>query len=694
MERLMLPSTPGVFPIPASRLNIQRRMHPEIANLMRATLYPFLEDHATTYEREPVPVMADRVYWLDHQVLEDVVDPRSSVGTSSSNTFEVEMTAGLVEHLVKSNEYEFRDITILTPYNAQLAAFTERFDGICPLWLSEKDREMLLVEGLLDPTVVSVRTQTEVSISSMLKLATIDNFQGEESRVIILSTVRSNLEGQVGFLRTVNRINVGCSRARNGFYIIGNANLMAKVEMWRQIVNEFATQGKIGPAFRTCCPRHPDQKYLVQSPDQWQSIPECQVPCNTTLACGHACNMKCHPPSLHERVGCDKPCPKIHEACGHACTKTCGEPCGECDFPLQTIILTCGHEGIKTCAEIPEADAKICNALLERVQLPCGHWGERRCSTANEPLRCQEKCSTVLPCGHLCGGSCYGCALNYQHQRCTSACSRELRCRHKCTATCHDGPCPPCRLPCERSCGHGGCSQPCGWICDPCVKQCHWICPHTGSCTTMCCLPCDKIPCNEPCTEMLSCGRHLCPGLCGEICPKKCAQCVTGQFSTEFQMSLPCGHAFGLGVLDRHVGISNILDLDSTGAIQKAGMVSSRALTKVKILCPECGAGFGQLPRYSLANKLSTLEGNLDRLYAKFSRKLNMFMENMYSTKVELDQTLDTFSKTLKPSPLSGRTNEELVRNRGGVLDGVLSDITRFRGISMLKLRETPANDN
>lgn len=43
MERMMLPSTAGTKPIDSSRLSIQRRMHPEIADLMRATLYPYLE---------------------------------------------------------------------------------------------------------------------------------------------------------------------------------------------------------------------------------------------------------------------------------------------------------------------------------------------------------------------------------------------------------------------------------------------------------------------------------------------------------------------------------------------------------------------------------------------------------------------------------------------------------------------------
>ncbi|KAL6718792.1 hypothetical protein ACLMJK_003026 [Lecanora helva] len=286
MERFMLPATPGIEPIPSSRLNIQRRMHPDIAELMRATLYPYLEDHPTTFDRDPVPVMVDRIWWLDHQMPEDVNDPRSPAGTSSSNAFEVEMTAGLVEHLVKSNEYDFRDITILTGYNSQLAALTERFSSVCSLWLSEKDRETLSEEGLLDPQMAPLRSPTNVQISSMLRLATIDNFQGEESRVIILNTVRSNLDGQIGFLRTINRINVGCSRARNGFYVIGNASLMRRVEMWQQIIDNFTINGKIGPAFRTCCPRHPhpDRSQLVDSPEQWQSLPECDIHSTNALA--------------------------------------------------------------------------------------------------------------------------------------------------------------------------------------------------------------------------------------------------------------------------------------------------------------------------------------------------------------------------------------------------------------------------
>lgn len=55
-------------------------------------------------------------------------------------------------------------------------------------------------------------------------------------------------------------------------------------------------------------------------------------------------------------------------------------------------------------------------------------------------------------------------------------------------------------------------------------------------------------------------------------------------------------------------------------------------------------------------------------IYAKFRGKLIVFMEQMYDAKSELDKTFGTFSRVLRPVPLPGRRNEEVVRNRGNAL--------------------------
>ena len=683
IERMMLPSTQGVNAIPSSQLNVQRRMHPDIADIMRATLYPYLEDHETTKDREPVPVMADRVWWLNHQVPEDRPDPRSPSATSFSNAFEMEMVAGLVEHLVHSNEYDFGDITILTPYNEQLAAFTNRFKGMCSLWLSDKDREFLIDEGLMDSEAISSGTKTNVQISKVLKLATIDNFQGEESRVIILSTVRSNLEQRVGFMKTSNRINVGCSRARDGFYIVGNASVMSNVGMWSQIVNNAVIHEKIGPAFRICCPRHQDQIFLVHSPEQWRSIPECQVPCNATLACGHICEMKCHAPSLHERIRCNKSCRKIHEKCGHLCSKTCGEECGECTHPLENVKLPCGHEVAQNCSESQHEYTTVCNALLKPVQLPCGHWTKRQCSTSDQPLKCKEKCKQILECEHRCPGDCCDCTNNGHHLNCAATCSKDLSCGHQCLATCHQSSCPPCKSPCQGTCNHGGCTQGCGMICDPCMRSCEWACPHTGYCTTICCLPCDILPCNEPCTKLLICG-HLCPSLCGELCVTKCVQCATGQFQDKIQMILHCGHTFDLEDLDDHVGLSDFHDLDVKGHILSTNVLPEKARVSIRTYCPVCRKSITNIRRYALIIKLSVLNETFDRICAGLSQQLSVFMEQVYTIKTQYEQSYNTFQQTLKPSPLSGKTNEDLVNKRRMILARVENSIENFKGFLIL----------
>lgn len=65
-------------------------------------------------------------------------------------------------------------------------------------------------------------------LSDLLRIATVDNFQGEGAKFIIISLVRSNKEEMVGFLKTPNRINVLLSRAQHGIYLTGNADIYSR----------------------------------------------------------------------------------------------------------------------------------------------------------------------------------------------------------------------------------------------------------------------------------------------------------------------------------------------------------------------------------------------------------------------------------------------------------------------------------
>ena len=76
----------------------------------------------------------------------------------------------------------------------------------------------------------------------------VDNFQGEENRIIILSLVRSNMDNRLGYVAIDNRVCVALSRARDGFYVIGNFDFFAaRNETWKFIVNRIAQLKLIGP---------------------------------------------------------------------------------------------------------------------------------------------------------------------------------------------------------------------------------------------------------------------------------------------------------------------------------------------------------------------------------------------------------------------------------------------------------------
>ena len=63
-----------------------------------------------------------------------------------------------------------------------------------------------------------------------------DNYQGEESDIVIVSFVRSNEDRKIGFLAKDNRICVALSRAKKGFYCIGNIAMLASAsKTWRDV---------------------------------------------------------------------------------------------------------------------------------------------------------------------------------------------------------------------------------------------------------------------------------------------------------------------------------------------------------------------------------------------------------------------------------------------------------------------------
>jgi hypothetical protein len=302
--------------LPYDTLSTQRRMHPEISRLIKGTLYPRLNDSPTVSLYPPVTGMYERLFWLDHHSLESNCSGEAEP-PSYENDFEARMTVALVAHLVKQGVYGPGEIAVLTPYSAQLRLLQSQLTArTADIFIDMRQAGALDdgLDGWSNPECEEDADGTprfgnmRGSLIRAVRLSTVDNFQGEEAKVVIISLVRSNEEKKPGFLKTHNRINVLLSRAQHGMYIIGNSKTAtAYVKMWKNVVGVLRTSNQLGSALKLRCPYHLDEIQEVRNPEDFEKLAPnggCLLRCGRKLACGHKCLKTCHGSVSHNKAQC------------------------------------------------------------------------------------------------------------------------------------------------------------------------------------------------------------------------------------------------------------------------------------------------------------------------------------------------------------------------------------------------------
>ncbi|KAF8465412.1 hypothetical protein BDZ91DRAFT_728296 [Kalaharituber pfeilii] len=440
-ERLVEVERYGGKRFPIAQLDTQRRMHPSIASLVRNTLYPGLKDHPLMADRPTVTGMTKRLFWMDHRNPEEGDDNKQG-STSYANLWEADMVVGLVQHLARQGTYKSGEIAVLSPYMRQLSILKKRLASTFEVVLGERDQEQLdemIAAGQLETEATQVGKKGD--LLSEVRVATVDNFQGEEAKVIVISLVRSNNRNKCGFLKTSNRINVLLSRAQEGMYIIGNAETCSKVPMWNAVISMLEEGRSIDRQLQICCPRHPRSPLFIEHPKDFSRLsPEggCNEKCMWSLSCGHPCVNKCHSDFLHRNTKCLVPCNRSFEYCDHACPKTCGEPCGACNHRVKGVRLPCGHVPKNLlCHQLQDLSAVRCPAKIQRKLERCGHTAMVPCSQDPTRYRCKMQCQVILPCQHWCASECWVCDMNV-HGPCRALCGRKyMACPHICGYPCH-----------------------------------------------------------------------------------------------------------------------------------------------------------------------------------------------------------------------------------------------------------------
>ncbi|KAK0433784.1 hypothetical protein EV421DRAFT_1718181 [Armillaria borealis] len=716
MERL----SDGGFPM--SQINVQRRMRPSISHNIRKILYPNLEDHVLVATYPPVQGMEKDIFFFTHTKQEDVADSEGSV--SKVNIFEVKMIVDLVVYFLKQETYSSPgDIAVLCAYLGQLREVKSALKSLkVAVSVDDRDQDQLARAGMDDEGYVE-----QVAVSNHVRLGTVDIFQGEEAKIVIVSLVRNSgsfdSENSIGFLKSANRINVALSRAQHGLYILGNASNLRQNPTWKTIIDEMEQRDQIGFGFPVICPRHPEQRSIITEPGQLSVVaPEggCCLPCDYRMDCGHNCPSMCHLDlDEHWSMQCDMPCLRTPCPRMHPCPKRCSDEClSPCGFPLDNVELPCGHKASVSCYQTENLSSVFCREEVIKQLLLCGHETTVCCSDDLRNHKCLKACGGTMPCcGRSCQSSCWDCTtlnlpsaapgtegvlalavkrtLHKSHK-----CERLLFCQHKCGLDCsQDHECNiSCAQACRQRCSHHKCPKRCAEDCAPCAQPCDWICPHL-CCPVLCGSICARLPCDEPCRTVLQCG-HICPSVCGEPClQQKCIECLSDEDKMDIVdyamqrtladipvgsedisdklITLDCGHVFTIETLDGHCQMTDYYEVDEMGSYtgMKAPPIDFQRLPS----CPTCRSPI-TARRYGRILKranLDILEQNVASIMSQRLADVIPAIETLSNDLAELEAR----AKVLKVAPgfecLPADEFEDLVKRRNGFMtekaDEVLS---------------------
>uniref|UniRef100_A0A0E0DHM3 UvrD-like helicase ATP-binding domain-containing protein n=1 Tax=Oryza meridionalis TaxID=40149 RepID=A0A0E0DHM3_9ORYZ len=201
-------------------LNVQYRMHPEISRFPVAIFYDGkISDGSNVtsknYERK---FLASKIFGPYSFInVDGGHETTEKNGRSLKNTIEVATVLRIVQRLFKEavSTQSKLSVGVVSPYNAQVRAIQEKVG-----------KSYNMYDGF------------------SVKVKSVDGFQGAEEDIIIISTVRSNGAGSVGFLTNLQRTNVALTRAKHCLWIVGNGTTLSNSKsIWQKIIKDAQDRG-------------------------------------------------------------------------------------------------------------------------------------------------------------------------------------------------------------------------------------------------------------------------------------------------------------------------------------------------------------------------------------------------------------------------------------------------------------------
>ena len=196
-------------------LQVQYRMNDQIMQFSSREFYDGKLQTAPEIKYRGILDYDNPMSWYNTDDLPDEIESKEEfVGESFGriNKAEAELTLQHLElyygRIGKQRILDERiDVGIISPYRAQVQLL----------------RRMIKKREFFKP------------YRHLISVNTVDGFQGQERDVIILSLVRSNDEGQIGFLRDLRRMNVAITRARMKLIILGSVGTLTKHPFYKRL---------------------------------------------------------------------------------------------------------------------------------------------------------------------------------------------------------------------------------------------------------------------------------------------------------------------------------------------------------------------------------------------------------------------------------------------------------------------------
>ena len=192
-------------------LNVQYRMNEEIMRFSSDWFYDGKVESAPQIKYRGILDFDTPMVWVDTS---ELGEREQFVGESFGriNKAEAELTLKTLQDyftkIGKSRILEEQiDVGVISPYRAQVQYL----------------RSLVKKRDFFKP------------YRRLITINTVDGFQGQERDVILISLVRSNDEGQIGFLRDLRRMNVAITRARMKLIILGDKTTMVKHPFYKKL---------------------------------------------------------------------------------------------------------------------------------------------------------------------------------------------------------------------------------------------------------------------------------------------------------------------------------------------------------------------------------------------------------------------------------------------------------------------------